>query len=661
MRRHPSEVAVRGLLAGAVLLLAACSSPRREERLFELRRAEDRRAYSDSLAQRAREGDTELRLVALRAIGRIGHPDGRPVLEQVLDDEVPALRAEAAFALGILGDEAAGPALLSRLRNETDAAAMGELVLAIGRLQLSSATEALLPLARQGHPFVREQCVEALALLADSTSVPTLIELTRDELESVVWRAAYALEKIPGDAQVPRLIELLAHSSALVRGYAMRSLGRLGAADASEAVAAATRAATGDWQLMVQGCEALGRIADAGTHATLDSALTHPNFHVRTAAAAALGRMRSGASVSRLSACRQDSVVNVRVAAYTALADILGEDAGEQLLAGLNDASDLVVSACLQRLGADAPGLAALEAAIGSSEQPNRRSAAVAGLRNAGAKAPRETLRAALADADWVVATSAADVIGQLPAPELLDDLLLGYRSRSGPGRQDFAWQVLQSLALLRDPRAVELCRQALASEDDVRLRLAAAAALRATLSEAEAAELPSDVEIARDVRRVRRSPQQPALVSRSQARQLVLRTDHGPIIIDLLPDEAPQMVENFARLAERGFFDGLSFHRVVPNFVIQGGDPLGSGWGDAGYTIRSEWNRLRYERGMVGLAHSGKDTGSCQFFITHWPQPHLNARYTIFGRVVAGMEVVDRVQMGDRFSVDVRWAEAER
>jgi len=144
-------------------------------------------------------------------------------------------------------------------------------------------------------------------------------------------------------------------------------------------------------------------------------------------------------------------------------------------------------------------------------------------------------------------------------------------------------------------------------------------------------------------------------LVVRSHAQRLILDTDRGTIEIELLGEEAPQMVESFATLAESNFFDGLSFHRVVPNFVIQGGDPLGTGWGDPGFTLRSEWNPLRYDRGTVGIAHSGKDTGGCQLFITHSPQPHLNARYTIFGRVVAGMDVVDRIERGDRFSARVQ------
>jgi cyclophilin family peptidyl-prolyl cis-trans isomerase len=105
----------------------------------------------------------------------------------------------------------------------------------------------------------------------------------------------------------------------------------------------------------------------------------------------------------------------------------------------------------------------------------------------------------------------------------------------------------------------------------------------------------------------------------------------------------------SFVRLAVSGFYNGLTFHRVVPNFVVQGGDPRGDGWGGPGYSIRSELGTARYERGTVGMASSGKDTEGCQFFITHSAQPHLDGRYTIFAVVERGMDVVDALQIGDR------------
>jgi cyclophilin family peptidyl-prolyl cis-trans isomerase len=115
-----------------------------------------------------------------------------------------------------------------------------------------------------------------------------------------------------------------------------------------------------------------------------------------------------------------------------------------------------------------------------------------------------------------------------------------------------------------------------------------------------------------------------------------------------LLPEDAPLNVDNFVQLARRRYFNGIVFHRVVPNFVIQGGDPRGDGNGGPGYQIRCEINEVPYRRGAVGMALSGKDTGGSQWFVTHAPQPHLDGGYTVFGNVIAGMEVVDRIARGD-------------
>jgi len=115
-----------------------------------------------------------------------------------------------------------------------------------------------------------------------------------------------------------------------------------------------------------------------------------------------------------------------------------------------------------------------------------------------------------------------------------------------------------------------------------------------------------------------------------------------------LLVEEAPGSVANFIALTQSGFFKGKNFHRVVPNFVVQGGDPRGDGWGGTDYSLRSEFANLRYLEGYVGMASAGKDTESCQWFITHSPTPHLDGRYTIFAKVTAGMEVVHQLEIGD-------------
>jgi peptidyl-prolyl cis-trans isomerase B (cyclophilin B) len=130
--------------------------------------------------------------------------------------------------------------------------------------------------------------------------------------------------------------------------------------------------------------------------------------------------------------------------------------------------------------------------------------------------------------------------------------------------------------------------------------------------------------------------------------KKAIIETDKGNIELMLFENEAPNTVANFEKLANSGFYNGLSFHRVIPDFVIQGGCPKGNGTGGPGYTIKCEINPHKHGIGALSMAHAGKDTGGSQFFITHSPQPHLDGVHTVFGKVVKGMEVVNAVKPGD-------------
>lgn len=126
---------------------------------------------------------------------------------------------------------------------------------------------------------------------------------------------------------------------------------------------------------------------------------------------------------------------------------------------------------------------------------------------------------------------------------------------------------------------------------------------------------------------------------------------ENGEVIpFELYPDEAPITVENFVKLIKEGYYDGKSFHRVIAHFVSQGGCPNGTGAGDLGYTIPCETknNPHKHLAGSLSMAHRGKDTGCCQFFIVHEPQPHLDGVHTVFGKVTANMETVLKMKNGD-------------
>ncbi len=128
----------------------------------------------------------------------------------------------------------------------------------------------------------------------------------------------------------------------------------------------------------------------------------------------------------------------------------------------------------------------------------------------------------------------------------------------------------------------------------------------------------------------------------------VVMETARGTIEIELDAASAPNAAAAFADSVARGFYDGLTWHRVVTNFVVQGGDPRGSGWGDAGWRLADEWGKTPFLRGTVGLPRAAKDTGGCQLFVSVVPTPHLDGRYTVFGRVTKGLEILDLLEPGD-------------
>ena len=131
---------------------------------------------------------------------------------------------------------------------------------------------------------------------------------------------------------------------------------------------------------------------------------------------------------------------------------------------------------------------------------------------------------------------------------------------------------------------------------------------------------------------------------------QVTLETNRGRIVLELAEDDAPNTVANFVSLAEKGFYNGVVFHRVIADFMIQGGDPTGTGSGGPGSVIADEFSpRLRHTRGVISMANAGPNTGGSQFFITHVACPHLDGKHAVFGRVIDGMGVVDSIRQGDR------------
>jgi cyclophilin family peptidyl-prolyl cis-trans isomerase len=249
----------------------------------------------------------------------------------------------------------------------------------------------------------------------------------------------------------------------------------------------------------------------------------------------------------------------------------------------------------------------------------------------------------ALGNSDMAVKTTGASILGdslflRKESIPLLRDAL---QSLQLPYDLEALQQIASALGTLHATSAVDVLRDNLNLRDRA-ARTAIVAALRQiTGHEPEAPENLEPQYVDYDFAFLHALP---------DTVRMELSTVRGTATLELYKDVAPFTVMSFIKLAEqKGFYKGLMFHRLVPNFVVQGGDPRGDGWGGPGYALRSEFSALRYETGTIGMASSGKDSEGSQFFITHSPQPHLDGHYTIIGRVIRGMECVDRIERGDR------------
>jgi len=245
-----------------------------------------------------------------------------------------------------------------------------------------------------------------------------------------------------------------------------------------------------------------------------------------------------------------------------------------------------------------------------------------------------EPLRALMKGLDPVVAAAAASVAGKMKATEVLPEVrALAARV---PHEPDLADPVAEALVALAGQEAEPVLRLWLDHPHANVRRVAAQALTQLTGQPVRSRRVPLPQQA------TSHAPRAP------EGARLIFHTRKGDFTVALDTREAPVTSGNLYELARKGYFRALTFHRVVPDFVAQGGDPRGDGEGGPGYSIRCEMTHRPYTRGVIGMALSGKDTGGSQFFFTHSPQPHLDGRYTAFGEVLWGMEVVDALLEGD-------------
>jgi cyclophilin family peptidyl-prolyl cis-trans isomerase/HEAT repeat protein len=690
--RGPRSSRTLLLLAAGALAFVSCRPPAvsselevsdeetAEDAASRIDRAEDTRTFSEDLASLADDGDYIVRGRLATALGRIGDPRAVPTLLRLMSDREVQVREDAVFAVGLVGEGAgrdAVDALVSALEPGSDREIPEAAILdALGR----TATGAELPRVskRLDSPdaAIRAAAARALGLLGqrkiapDAAAVDGLAVALSDGDEAVRFMAAFALFRggfgaSPAAAKVALASAARSDPSFEVRALAIRALAKGGALD-DDALDAAMR--DGDDRVAATAMMSL-------------EALEKPRRCARSAKALEISAARIETDAKCLSstcahAVRAALEGSLDCAASPEVARIAGRI--ESLTGGVKEEPSAGAARirCLARFLAGEDDLALV--ACDPKRPYTGKRLLVRRLASREQKSDDDVaaLVAFAAEPDLRVAATALEALAAIPNDAARGAVLGALESL----RLNVVGAALDAITAAPDgflggkvvSRIAAVVERFKSSKEGHAPLVSAASALAALGGEESAAVLAILAADARpEVRNAAREalaqipgtafpgtlpPLQPPRPASHLPRaawvgehiDAAVRTTRGDFTMELHPALAPATVESFVELARRGFFDGTEIHRVVPNFVVQAGDPTGSGLADAGYALRCEITDTPYVRGTVGMALSGKDTGGSQFFVALSRQPHLDGRYTVFGEVVSGMEILDAIEEGD-------------
>ncbi len=660
-----------------VLLLALARSaedipePPRLQKLARVLELEDSRSIGVGEMDRLlADSDRGVRRRACLAAGRIGDPLLVPSLVGRLSDVEPEIRQMAAFALGLIGDKSAAPPLLKALDDPEmvvrlrAAEALGRVGDAAVAARLAQKVVAMAP---QGVPNVAVRgddpggatdawaelrfTLVALARLKDETAATSAL-LYSGQSRFDWWAATWVAMRLEKPSLRPVLETGAASADGLSRAYAARGLAALKDPSVFDLLLKLTR--DRESRVVVAALRALGTLGDARAVAVLVPFLSgNDTLHAWEALRALAALPADPAVKGRVVPLLVHEEPWIRAAALRVLARLDREELAFVLSGQDPEPSPLVRASLAEGLGeaGDEPAQRMLFAML-NDPAPGVRSAVLAALGRARGKDAADTLRKALTDPDDGIRSTAIDSLSELKLASVEDAAQVYRSSLPAQGGTDDHLDSRRSAigaaaVLAGEDAARKLLRDAATGDPSRIVRVAAAKALSAQKVDAPNPGPEPAVRPFADYAEFM-VPYDPRPGVTVYGPRVVIHTVRGVIEMQLDIVDAPLATDSFVNLARRGYFDGLTFHRVVPGFVAQGGDPRGDGTGGPGYTLRCEYGEKAYGRGVVGMALSGKDTGGSQFFITLDPAPHLDGNYAVLGWVTSGMEIADALRPGD-------------
>ena len=640
----------------------------RIETLARLLELEDQRSTGgDELARRLHDPDRGVRRRAALAAGRIAAPELVAPLVELMNDQEVEVRRMAAFALGLAASPLAVDRLLASLK-DADGQVRARSAEALGRIGDARAAGPIARLVVEALPKTIDRmtvrgddpgdpaaqwseqrlALFALARLKDVAAARmALLDGTRPRFDW--WAATWVAMRLESPELRPVLVAAAASDEPQQRALAARGLGALRDASAVEILLPLAR--DPDESVRLQALRALGALGDARGRAPATAALDAPSDVVRREALRTLARLPGERSLGeRLVREVSSRDPWIRAAALGALA-VNDPDDFALVLSGMDPDRDFRVRVALAVAlggGGNEMSVGILHAML-RDEDPRVVAGVLGALATARGKDSLDTQRRHLEHPDQGVRVAAAEAVSGLSPAGLSEPLVAAWRRGLGDGEGELEARLaaVAALATQKDAAARAGLAEVARRDPSRAVRARAATLLRDQGGEAIDPGPQLVLRAPLDYRAAM-APYDPRPGVPLYTPRAFLKTRHGTIEIHLDVVEAPLTTASFVSLARRGFYDGLSFHRVEPGFVVQGGCPRGDGNGGPGYALRCEITRSTYGRGAVGMALSGKDTGGSQFFITLSPQPHLDGGYTLFGQVVAGMDVVVRIRPGD-------------
>jgi peptidyl-prolyl cis-trans isomerase B (cyclophilin B) len=643
-------------IIGLLLIITFFSCFQKEEKeiVRHIRMLEfQRNSHPESFENFIRNTSAEIRLSVADAMAKIGSFSHLPLLKELLKDKNSAVIRKSLFAIGQIGGM--DSLLCSLLKNKQYHAFQMQILNAIGKSKNESLIDTLLAHLPSFADSIKISAIQSITHIAppkfkNIRKFNAITAYLKYPNAGVRGAAAYFFSRHPHYLAIRSLIKTSLKSESTWNKYRLKALSRslenytIPSRDSALFDTLKQNLISGlynnnnSWRHKIYEISILSYLEDSSSCKVVVEYLRNPNPHLRQAAIATLAHMDRSESKQALLRVFQEASWADKGNIILALSKNHPQIAYPLIQQNLDKGNYYSKQLLLKSLAKIKNRMS-----INQLRQfllvPNNRLKLTAfkelhQLKKISYKQAKELLLSG----DITLATVAAEWLIENPKRIKFEDLSMGYAKFSEPAGLDAMQIILKGIMTIESPESIRFLQNIYQNTSSA--SIAKQIERHLTTSQIQ-------VSARNDLTESLYVPEVVYFIK--EPIQASIETEKGSILIQLRPDIAPATVSNFISLAKSGFYDNLTFHRVVSDFVVQGGDPRGDGWGGPNYSIPCEYNEEYFNRGTIGMANAGKDTGGSQFFICHSEQPHLNRRYTVFGKVVDGMDNVDSIEVDDK------------